>query len=301
MSLDALKQHMAGGATTVCRAWRVARRDGVVMGFTDHDLDLVIDGETYSARSGLSARSLQQATGLSVDNTEAVGALSDAAVREEDILRGLYDDAEVTAYLVNWQDSSQRSVLFRGSFGEIQREKGAFRVELRGLTERLNQPVGRAYVPTCGARLGDAQCQVDLALPGRVVEGTIRALDTARSFLVEIPLTLGVGWFEQGVLVFAGGSNAGQPFAVRLDTSEAGARRIVLDRTPNPAPTVGERVLLTVGCDRRVATCRDKFQNILNFQGFPHIPGDDWLRRFPSSGGSGGNSGTGAFSGWTQS
>ena len=102
MSAQELYDHLAGGQTTVCRAWLVTRRDGTTLGFTDHDRDLVFDGRIFRAESGLTARAVQQTTGLAVDNTEALGALSHAAVTEEDLLAGRYDAAEVRAWLVNW-------------------------------------------------------------------------------------------------------------------------------------------------------------------------------------------------------
>ena len=157
-----LVQHLATGCTTVCRCWAVTRRDGVVLGFTDHDLDLWFEGVLFRAGSGLSARALAQSTGLAVDNSEAVGALSDASIREEDLAQGRFDGAEVQSWLVNWADVSQRITEFRGNFGEVTRKAGAFRVELRGLSERLNQAQGLVYQAGCGAVLGDARCGVNL-------------------------------------------------------------------------------------------------------------------------------------------
>ena len=46
-----LKAHLDGGATTVCHAWRVTRRDGTVLGFTEHDHDLVFGGTLFAAAS----------------------------------------------------------------------------------------------------------------------------------------------------------------------------------------------------------------------------------------------------------
>ena len=39
-----------------------------------------------------------------------------------------------------------------------------------------------------------------------------------------------------------------------------------------------------LGCDRALATCRDRFGNVANFRGFPHIPGNDFVLRYPRSG-----------------
>ena len=96
-----LKTHLEGAATTTCNCWALTRRDGVVLGFTDHDWPLNFEGIDFLADAGLSALALQQTTGLSVDNTEALGALNSAAIREEDIEAGRYDGAEIRAWLVN--------------------------------------------------------------------------------------------------------------------------------------------------------------------------------------------------------
>ena len=126
-----LYAHLATGATTVCRAWAVVRRDGSVYGFTDHDRDLAFEGIAFLASTGLTARALQQTTGLSVDNSEALGALSDASVSEADLLAGRFDGAEVRAWLVNWASVEDRVLQFRGTFGEVSRSGGAFQAELR--------------------------------------------------------------------------------------------------------------------------------------------------------------------------
>ena len=141
-----LLDHLGTGATTVCRAWLVQRKDGVAFGFTDHDQDLAFDGQTFRAATGMTAKAVQQTTGLSVDNTEAIGALSDVSVTEDDLLSGRFDAAEVRSWLVNWADVDQRIEQFRGNFGEVIRAGGAFRVELRGF--------GAFSVRSRGARQG---------------------------------------------------------------------------------------------------------------------------------------------------
>ena len=46
----------------------------------------------------------------------------------------------------------------------------------------------------------------------------------------------------------------------------------------------GDALVLTAGCDRRFATCRERFSNAENFRGFPHIPGNDFVLRYPRAG-----------------
>jgi uncharacterized phage protein (TIGR02218 family) len=41
---------------------------------------------------------------------------------------------------------------------------------------------------------------------------------------------------------------------------------------------------VTVGCDKSHETCRARFDNVLNFRGFPHMPGNDFVVRVPQQG-----------------
>lgn len=38
------------------------------------------------------------------------------------------------------------------------------------------------------------------------------------------------------------------------------------------------------GCDKRSSTCSDRFDNLLNFRGFPAVPGSDFLTLVPAKG-----------------
>jgi uncharacterized phage protein (TIGR02218 family) len=169
--------HLKTGVTTLCRAWVVSLSDGTTMGFTDHDRDLSFEGIEFRADSGLTALALQQSTGLSVDNTEAIGALSDKAISEADIEAGKYDGATVQCWQLNWSDVAQRRLLFRGYIGEIRRNGGAFEAELLGLADLLNQPRGRVFHTPCSAVLGDDLCRKDVSTPGYQTEAEILSVN----------------------------------------------------------------------------------------------------------------------------
>ncbi len=281
--MSALLDHLGTGVTTVARCWRVARKDGVVMGFTDHDRDLVFDGTEFRAGAGLSARAVSQTTGLAVDNTEAGGALSDAAISEADLRAGRFDGATVEAWLVNWADAGQRMTQFRGTMGEVVQAGGAFQAELRGLTELLNQPQGRVYQRSCAALLGDGQCRVDLTLPGYVEQRVVETVEGGQVFGWADFLGFDDRWFERGRLVVVSGAAAGLVAVVKNDRLSGRARRVEVWEAVRADVAPGDVVRLEAGCDKRAETCRLKFANFLNFRGFPHVPGEDWLMAVPKS------------------
>ncbi|MEZ5797284.1 MAG: DUF2163 domain-containing protein [Paracoccaceae bacterium] len=299
MISDALRQHLASGTTTLCRAWTVARRDGVVLGFTDHDRDLEIEGVNCRAGAGLTARALQQGIGLAVDNSEAFGALSDDAITAEDLEAGRYDGAEVQLWLVNWQDPAMRFRQFRGTLGEVGVKGVEFRAELRGLSEALNQPVGLSYTRGCSAVLGDRRCGFDLTQPGYFAERAVEVLEADGSlFRFESFGGFDDRWFEFGRAEVLTGAGAGLSGLVKADRIAGAGRRIELWQGLRANVMPGDLVRFMAGCDKRADTCRQRFGNLLNFRGFPHMPGEDWLTAYPrpGQGSSGGSLAVGAES-----
>lgn len=278
-----LLAHLATGATTTCQAWSVRRGDGAIYGFTDHDRDLSFDGVTYKASSGMTARALQQTTGLSVDNSEALGALSDVSICEADVMAGRFDCAVVENWLVNWAAPSQRMLQFRGTLGEISRAGGSFRAELRGLTEMLNQPQGRVYQKTCPAVLGDRECRFDLDATGYSFAAVLRGRDEDGAYLFDALPGVAEHWLERGRFVVQSGGALGLVGVIKSDKVADGGRSIRLWAALGMEPVAGEQIRLEAGCDKLAATCQGKFNNFPNFRGFPHIPGDDWLTSYPVS------------------
>ena len=279
-----LKAHLASASTTVARAFAVTRGDGLVMGFTDHDRDLAFEGINFRADTGLTAKALQMGTGLAVDNSEAIGALRSDAITEEDILAGRYDGAEVRAWLVNWVDVSERALQFRGSLGEITRSGGAFSAELRGLSERLNQPQGRIYHARCSAVLGDAHCRFNPNQPGYADERAAEIIEGARVFRFANFAGFEDRFFEKGRFRVLTGPAAGLVGMIKNDrVTSATLRTVELWQALGISPAPGDMVRIEAGCDKREDTCRLKFANLVNFRGFPDIPGEDWLMAYPIS------------------
>ncbi|WVJ71570.1 DUF2163 domain-containing protein [Paracoccus marcusii] len=254
------------------------RADGLTLGFTDRDQRLVFGGVTFRPDRGLTARALVQGTGLSVDNSEAARALNDDAITERDLMAGRWDQAELRMWEVDWSDVARRKLVFRGSLGEVSRANGAFRAELRGLSEALNAPAGRVYHPRCSARLGDGACRVDLSAESLSVLRQVQVMDDGRVFTFTAFPAFDAAWFDHGRLEVLSGAAQGLHGAIKNDTARPGGQRIIeLWSSLGILPATGDQIRLTAGCDKAADTCRLKFRNHLNFRGFPHLPSEDWL------------------------
>ncbi len=280
----ALQARLDAGVTTLAQAWRLTRRDGVVLGFTDHDRDLVVDGVTFRAGTGFGASEASMRFDLSVDGGEIAGALDDEVLTEADLAAGRFDAADIETWLVDWSDVSLKVLVARGKLGEVRREGAAFTAELRGLADLLSQESGRLYTAKCGADLGDGRCRVDLAGPAFRGSGTVTLLEGTSLFVVSGLDGFADNWFSAGRLNWSSGGNAGLAIETKLHRNDDGEVRLTLWQAMPEPVAIGDGFTVTAGCDKDFATCRDRFGNTDNFRGFPHIPGNDFVLSYPTSG-----------------
>ena len=149
-----------GGAALLCHVWIVERRDGVRLGFTDHDRALTVEGVVCSAASGWTGGAAEGRLGLEPGTASAAGVLDDAAVTAADLDDGLWDGAAVELWRVDWERPDLRVRLWTATLTRVRREGGRFTADLQGPLGGLERVVGRTYGRMCDARLGDARCGV---------------------------------------------------------------------------------------------------------------------------------------------
>ncbi|KGM34772.1 DUF2163 domain-containing protein [Inquilinus limosus] len=276
----ALRSHLDGELTTLATCWRLARLDGLVLGYTDHDRDLLVDGVTYLASSGYTRTAIANQSGMAVDNLDLAGVIDHDTIKPEEVRAGLFDYAEVRIFLVNWADLSQGQMLLRrGRLGEVgTAPDDTFQTELRGLAQALAQNVGEVYQTDCRADFGDARCKKDLA-PLRAAATVTQPVDRRTVFASCADARAVDGWFNGGLARFLSGPNAGKAIEIRSWTQ---AGNLVLHLPAPYLPAAGDTLDLTPGCDRTRDACI-RWGNIINYRGEPLLPGRDEILKYPDA------------------
>lgn len=257
---------------TLAWCWRLARRDGVVIGLTSHDRDLMVGGVVYRAAPGMKPSALEASDSLDAATMDLEGAIASDAIAARDLDAGRWDGAELDLFVTDWSAADATPVtVARGSLGAIERRGAAFAAELQGVTRVLDRPICPATSPSCRATFGDRACRVDLA-PRTHVRRVVAV--AGRTVTLDAP----VADLAFGELLWIDGANCG------LASPVIGAEDDIvlqLAEAPPTVPAVPARVRLTEGCDKQLATCRDRFANAANFRGEAHLPGNDLLTRYP--------------------
>lgn len=267
---------IAGEVTTLATCWKLTRRDGVMLGFTDFNEDIIYASLTYKAATGFSPSAIDNSASLRVDNLDIEGMLSSASLTEADIFAGLYDFAAIDIFHLNYQDISQGIIkLRRGWLGEVSLSKQHFITEVRGLSQAFSQNIGEYFSPSCRASLGDSRCKVNIA--AHTVTGSVTS-GFSQSGFTDSARTEANGIFTNGKITFTSGANAGISMEVKEYSFKAGTGGTITLVLPMPyAIVAGNTYSLQKGCDKTLATCFSRFNNVVNFRGEPHVPGMDKL------------------------
>jgi uncharacterized phage protein (TIGR02218 family) len=274
----ALQAHLNTGTTTLAWCWRVRRRDGVALGFTDHDHSLSFDDTVFEAATGFTASDMKESVGLSVDNLDVSGALRSDSLNEAELGAGMFDDASVEIWRVNWSNISQRVLMRSGTLGEVKRTGTAFTAEIRGLTHVLQQPKGRLYQYTCDANLGDTRCAITVSSLDFTTTATVITTSAdGHALTVTLGSTYPADWFTRGLATFVSGAGVTARTEIRRHAIVGTAITLDLWQSFPTSLVAGNTLTLTAGCDKHIETCRQKFSNVENFRGFPHMPGNDFV------------------------
>lgn len=239
----ALLAHYAGGSTTISRQARIQRKDGFVLLGTTCAHNLLINGELYLSKYGTNPKAISQEASAAVANSQIDGFLSDL-VTEADLSAGKWDGALVSVFDVNYRDLTMGILALQtGALGNVTAGRSAFTAEVRGVTQSLQNIVGRVYTQTCTAVLGDARCKVNLA--GFTVTGALTSVAALNQFTDSSRLEA-VDWFKYGKITWLTGANAG--LSMEVAAFNGGAFTLAL---PMPyAVAVGDTYSLVAGCNK---------------------------------------------------
>ena len=185
----------------------------------------------------------------------------------------------IEIYRVNWSDPSQRVLMRYGNLGEVSRGQHHFSCEVRGLAHELQQPKGRIIQFACDADLGDARCKINVDTPSyRCDAGVVASLTGSPRMVAVTGLdAYANGWFSGGLLTWLSGANAGRDAQVRVHSKDSSSVKIEFWQRTAEAIVIGDKFRIVAGSDKQFSTCREKFDNVANFRGFPHVPGNDFM------------------------
>lgn len=270
---SSLQSHLSGEVTSIAHCLKLVLKNTTVMGFTDHDQDIVYDGVTYESSTAYNLSSLASSSNLSVDKIDIEAVLDSSYITAADLRAGKYDFAEWYLFIVNWKDTTMGKLdLSRGWLGKTEIGKHRYFTEANTIFQALDQNIVELIGPACRANLGDARCGVNLIAYS--IGSTVTSVSSNQIFTDTAITTANL--YMHGKLTWTSGNNNGYSVEVKSQTSSG----VFTLKAPMPnIIQVGDVYSVYQGCDKTLSRCI-AFNNVLNFRGEPWLPGIGRLMQY---------------------
>jgi len=277
--------------TRWAQTWTITRTDGVVFGYTSHDMPVMFRGVLHSPCSSLAASAVEMSSlAGTVGNMDLDGIIADDAITTEDLYNGLFDGALVEVWVVPW-DNAAGDIPFRlmgGTVGKTGQGLTGYTLEVLAEGTKLQQKsLVDVYTPGCRYNFGaqnDSRCPVDLGaitVSGSVTTAAIPNASNyaSRRIFTDSSRAEADGFFNLGKLTWTGGANAGAVSEIKSFTGGT----FVLWQEVLVDIAVGDTYDAHPGCDKSRAGHLLYNADMIDFGGFEDVPGDDSVFATPDA------------------
>jgi len=247
---------------------------GIEYRYTSYDVNLTVSGKEFrSDGPNISRDGVSLSLGIEVDNlsitieTSENSKFGDIPVVQA-FHNGVLDGARFKLERIFMDENTPTDtsagtiILFEGRIIEPEFDRYVINASVVSDVDNLKLQMPRnLYQPSCLNTLFDGACGLsrdNFSITTLVLSGS-----TANRILCN--LSQPQGWFTQGVVEFV---NTGIKRTVRLH--ESGALLLTLPLIE--VPTVGQTIKVYSGCDKRLETCENRFNNRARFRGSPFVP-----------------------------
>jgi len=277
--------------TQWAQTWTITRTDGQVFAFTSLDRPLTFRGVVHSPCNSLTATATEQSTTIGASgNMELLGIISDAGISEQELYNGLFDFAAFEIWMVPWNNTSGQTPfrLMAGTTGGMSHGVDGFKFEvLTGSANLRQKGLLEVFSPSCRYGFGstlDARCPVNLAAITATGSATTTAVPAAsnastRRIVIDSSRAEPDGHFDLGILTFTGGANAGAKSEIKRFE---GGVFVLWSPLLFPIET-GDTYTATPGCNKSPADHMRFNADMVDFGGFPDVPGSDSINQFPDA------------------
>lgn len=253
--------------------------NGIILRYTSADFDIIYNGNTYSCKNAGIARSeISWQTGLSVDDVtielcpspyDTVGSVT----LVEGFINGTFDGALIQLDMAFYKEGWSKAplILEKLFIGNVDVDEigGSYvKLNIKSLTELLNTTFPPdVYQTACHYALYGAGCNVNKSNFSEV--SSVGTNSTKK--LINCSLNKAIGYYQNGVLLFTSGLNLNVKKSIKVHSSGI----LTLSTPLQYTPSIGDSFIVYAGCDKTIATCKNKFNNLDNFSGCPFIPNPD--------------------------
>lgn len=255
-------------------AWcvRIECTNSTVVRLTTYPHDLTMsNGQVYLTDAGYEQTAYQATSTMAPSAIDLEGIAGLTGISRDEIAAGVFDGARVKIFKCDFLNPVEDyEEVVEGFFGKTTLDDERYRSEAVSKSDALNESIAVTVTPGCRYKFGSqgvAECGV--ALGPITVSGTVTHVISGTS-VRDSAFAQAADYFGAGTIQFITGANAGlKPLEIKSHASDG---TFVVHEGFYYTPTIGDTFSVVPGCRKSKEACKNKWNNYLNFGGFPDMP-----------------------------
>lgn len=243
--------------TTYCYLLEI-KTDSEEFYYTTLDKKIKIERKVYIPQTSLKIGDITNYKN-SYSQVAISGSVTDKLISNKMVVNGKLDNAEIIIKLFDYENNEIIANLFSGFVTSVTEDNNVFKVEISSNAFMLDKKIMSVYTPFCRTSLGSKECGVDLGKYSH----NCRISEVINDYSLKADIAKPTGFFNDGRLVIKG-----KTYDIKSYHNSVVTTYVRIDGAQKDA-----EITLIEGCTKRVDCCINKFANIINFRGEPHIPG----------------------------
>lgn len=264
--------HLAQNVTFLIPIWKMTAPDATVAAYCAHTRGITFSSVTYTAAPVEPTRFAQTLGVLQANNVELFGVF-DTIVTEPDVQGGKWRNAKIVFEFISYDPATGAAsatvtgsvAKIKGQAGKFSINNGTYTVEVRSLSDLLQQEIGSLTSPLDRNRNPEA---LGVAMGPFTFARTVTGFADKRNFTVGGAAQAN-DYFKYGRAEWATGANAGLKMEIKANVGNV----IELQLPMRSVIAIGDTLNLIAGYDSTREQARDKFAAMENFRGEPDLPG----------------------------
>lgn len=275
---------------TLCTCIKIYLQDGRKIGFTTNmsNMRFIEEPDLLYLCKGFTPTAISQSNDMAVDNIDGQVIIDNDIVKEDDLEKGIYNNAYFEIFEINYLSKSNGYYTYNrmipginGTIGEVRRDKLQFNTEYRSLAQYLAITIIDLCKVNCNVDLYDSKCKVNVdALENDGVTfkwhrtTTIESITRTNMFSIADD-SKDSDFYNNGKIEFLSGENKGRIYTVK--SWDKTTKTITIQIPTNYPIALGDSVKVYAGCNKYKQNCKEKFNNYVHYRGFYDIPGLDFI------------------------
>lgn len=264
--------HLAQNVTFLIPIWKMTAPDATVAAYAAHTRAITYNSVVYAAAPVEPTRFSQTLGVLQANNVELFGVF-DTIVTESDLQGGKWKNAKIVFEYISYDPATGAAsatvigsvAKFKGQAGKFSINNGTYTVEVRSLSDLLQQEIGSLTSPLDRNRTPE---ELGVAMGPFTFARTVTGFTDKRNFTVGGAAQVN-DYFAYGRVEWSTGANAGLKMEIKASVGNVMELQLPMRSTI----AIGDTCNLIAGYNSTREQCRDKFAAMENYRGEPDLPG----------------------------